>query len=563
MIRAWEWIMRAAPVRKWGWGLYFVVPVLAMLCLAGVSAFAQTVSPDGVAAILRAQLSGDAGSKLGVLDRAALLRFYQLRDFRPAWVGNPSARVAVAALEKAASDGLDPQDYHAAALEAAPADAAAAARYEMMLTDGVLAYAHDLRLGRVEASRADKMVELARPGFDPVAALSAVLAAGNLRQWLAGLPPADPQYAALKALLVRYRAAEAHPWPALPDVKKFILKADASGLDLLRIRLVDEGLLAANDAPEDMQALEAAVEKFKARNGLKADGVLGRQTIAALNVTPAGRVAQITANLERWRWLPHERGPRYIEVNAADTTLKVIDGGKVVLSSRVITGKPKTMTAIFNANVIAVTVNPSWHVPVSIARNEILPKLRRNPAYLVREHMVVVDGPAGDPYGQSINWHAVSAANLHYEFRQLPGEDNSLGYLKLEMPNRFSAYLHDTSARSLFARDERHLSHGCIRVQNIRPLAAYALYGGAADGAEKVDAAIATGETKRIPLDKPLPVYVLYWTAMADANGAPEFRPDVYGRDKRLIAALAGQLVNGASLGGASYAQTGCVTTAG
>ena len=557
--------MRAAPVRKWGRRFIIAVPALLMLCLAGVSAPAQPVSPDGVAAALRAQLNGEAGATQTGLDRAALLRFYQLRDFRPAWLGNPAERAAVAALENAGADGLDPADYHVRAVVGpyTANSAVGAARYDMTLTDAVLAYAHDLRLGRVEPSRADKMVGLTRPAFDPVTALAAALAAGDFRQWLASLPPADPQYAALKAMLVRYRAAEAHPWPQLPEVKKIVLKAGAPGLDQLRNRLLAEGLLAANAAPDDMQALEDAVEKFQMRNGLKADGAVGRQTIVALNITPAERVAQIEANLERWRWLPHELGPRYIEVNAADTTLKVVDGGKVILSSRVITGKPKTMTAIFNAEVIAVTVNPAWHVPVSIARHEILPKLRRNPAYLVREHMVVVDGPPGDPYGQSINWHAVSAANLRYAFRQLPGEGNSLGVLKLEMPNRFSAYLHDTSARSLFARDERHLSHGCIRVQNIRALASYALYGGAADGAEKIDAAIAAGGTKRIPLDKPLPVYVLYWTAMADANGTPEFRPDVYGRDKRLIAALAGQSVNGASLGGTSYAQRGCLSVAG
>ncbi len=563
MAEAKERIMRAAPVRKWGRGL--VLAVLVLACVAGISAPAKTVLPDGVAAELRAQLSGNAESQFAGMDRAALLRFYRARDFRPAWLGNPASGAAVAALENAGADGLDPADYHAGVLEAHQLTDSAvnAARYDLTLSDGVLAYAHDLRLGRVDPSRADKMVGLARPGFDAVAALSAALAEGNFQQWLASLPPTNPQYAALKMLLARYRSAESQKWPQLPDAKKIELKTGTPSIDLLRNRLAGEGLLAANALPDDMQVLEDAVKKFQTRNGLKADGVVGRQTIAALNVTPAARAAQIKANLERWRWLPHDLGPRYIEVNAADTTLKVIDNGKVVLSSRVITGKPKTMTAIFNADVIAITVNPIWHVPVSIARKEILPKLRRNPAYLVREHIIVVDGPAGDPYGQSVNWRAVSAANLHYEFRQLPGEGNSLGLLKLEMPNPFSAYLHDTSARSLFARDERHLSHGCIRVQNIRPLAAYALYGAALDGMEKIDTAIAVGETRRIPLDKPLPVYVLYWTAMADTDGTPEFRPDVYGRDKRLIAALAGQPVNGAALDGSSYAQSGCLSVAG
>lgn len=509
---------------------------LALLVTAAQAApvVGPGITPDTVAPALKSSLEGrlSAHAPGGGPDRAALQRFYLARDFRPVWLGNPAADMAVSALEHAGADGLDPARYHGPSLAARQRldSDGAAASYDMALTDGLLRYAQDLRRGQIaNPAKIDDMVGIVRPGFDAVFSLSSALQNGGLGHWLADLPPAHPEYARLKQALVRYREAVAKGgWPKVPEVRKILLEPGNPELVALRARLQADDPALAGTADDDMAALESAVKHFQAENGIEVDGVVGRKTIAVLNIPADQRVAQIEANMERWRWLPHEFPARYVAVNTADATLKAVDDGKVVLTSRVIVGKVKTPSPLFNTNAVALTINPYWNVPTSIARNEILPKLRRNPAYLSTHHMQIIHG----------------------QIRQLPGADNALGYLKVEMPNPFSSYLHDTASRRLFARDERHLSHGCIRVQNIQPLASWLLTGDVDKGLERIRTAIATGETQKIPLDKTVPVFVLYWTAVPSVDGKLEFRPDVYGRDKRLIAALAGRpKVDAADLG--------------
>lgn len=502
---------------------------LALLALTGIAAAAPANGPQTqfgpTSAALRAALEGPKATHATSGAGTALLRrFYGAREFRPAWIDDPVAeRAVVTAIRNAGADGLVSTRYALPMAVPPTAPAAALAHYDLALTNAVLRYAHDLRRGEVDPARADKLVGLTRPPFDPASSLSLALANRGIAMWLANLAPVSPEYGRLKAALVHYRAiAAAGGWSELPAVRKIELQPGNPLLVPLEHRLaMEDPELAKVPDPLAVPVLEAAIKRYQTRNGLESDGVVGRKTIAALNVPAADRVTQIEANMERWLWLPHRLPVRYIAVNAADATLKVVDDGKTILTSRVIVGKRRTQTAIFNADVIAVTINPPWKVPTSIVRNEILPKLRRNPDYLVKHHMVEKGAP--------------------YRIEQLPGAYNSLGYLKLEMPNRFSMFLHDTNARGLFARDDRHLSHGCIRVQNIRPLAAYALTGDSDLGLARINDLIESGKTQKIPLSRPLPVYVLYWTVIAHADGVVDFRPDVYGRDKRLITALVGQ----------------------
>lgn len=232
------------------------------------------------------------------------------------------------------------------------------------------------------------------------------------------------------------------------------------------------------------------------------------------------RVGTIIANMERWRWVPRSFGPRYVSVNVAGATLEAVDNGTVILTSPVIAGKPETRTPLFSTTAVSLTINPSWHVPTPIVRKEIMPHLRANSGYLARKHMVWSQGGG---------------------IRQLPGAGNALGVLKFEMPNEFDTYLHDTPSRSLFAKADRHLSHGCIRVGKIQQLGSFALTGDPDAGLDRIHSLIITHATRTISLDESLPVYVLYRTAIADADGAVNFVPDVYGRDQRLLSALAVQ----------------------
>jgi murein L,D-transpeptidase YcbB/YkuD len=254
----------------------------------------------------------------------------------------------------------------------------------------------------------------------------------------------------------------------------------------------------------------------------------------ARNAQPADVIA---ANMERWRWLPPTLEPDRIVINAADAQLQLWLGGKMVLSSPVIVGRPHDRTPILRAEGAGITVNPPWTVPQSIAVREILPKLKRNHAWLASQDMELLNGPAGDPQGLTVNWRAIPAGTFPYRIRQHPGPRNPLGRVKIELPNRFDVYLHDTPGKAAFDRPARDVSHGCVRVEQILPLASYAL---AADltAVEQIVQAIDQGETKYLPLARKLPVYFLYWTAFAGADGELQFPPDIYGRDKRLIPAM-------------------------
>lgn len=480
------------------------------------------VTAEAVAPLIKQDLENPP---VNALDLDSLRLFYGARNDAPVWMDKAKADAAYAVLAQSADDGLDPKTYHADALQRRHDTPAALAEYDLLLTDGLLKYARDMH-GQVSPNSVESDIALPARQFDAVAALSAALVSGDPSKFLSGLVP-HREYADLKKAYIHYRDIAANGgWPEIPATLKFTAGED---LPLLRERLGFE-----DNVGDD---LEGALKQYQERNGLDADGALGKATIAALNVPASERATQIMLNMERWRWVP-AFAPRYIEVNTAAATLKVIDNGKTVLTSRIIAGKRLSPTPIFFAQVEQVTINPPWNVPNNIARHEMLPKLRRNPGYLAHEHIIILNGPSNDPYGTTINWRSISASKFPYTFRQLPGDDNALGYLKLEMPNHFNSYLHDTPSRKLFARYDRHLSHGCMRVQEIQPLASYALTGDVNAGLIQIKSLIESHETKHIALDRKLPVYVLYWTAIADADGNVGFRSDVYGRDAKLLAAL-------------------------
>lgn len=255
---------------------------------------------------------------------------------------------------------------------------------------------------------------------------------------------------------------------------------------------------------------------------------------AALAASPA---EMLIANMERWRWLPAQLEPDRIVVNTAAADLQMWLGGKLVLTSRVVVGTPENPSPILRAEGAGITVNPAWTLPHSIAAKEILPKLKASRAYLKNHDMELLNGPAGDPHGLNINWRAIRAGTFPYRIRQRPGPRNPLGQIKIELPNRFDVYLHDTSSKSAFSREDRHLSHGCVRVEQILPLASYAL--SASPGTlDRIVALVGTGQTRYVPLQKRLPVYLLYWTAVPGADNSLKTYQDVYERDGRLIAAL-------------------------
>ncbi|MEI9991395.1 MAG: L,D-transpeptidase family protein [Rhizomicrobium sp.] len=466
-----------------------------------------------------------SGSGVNPSQRDSLRKFYAARQNAPAWYDqgglNADGRAALAVLSRAAEDGLDPARYELENLARpfATNDATALAYRDLTFTASLLRYASDMLDGQPAFKHLDSDVDLPASGYDIASGAAQAVATHKISEFLWGLEPQLPQYAPLKTALARYRTAAANGgWPAFAARKAFTAaSATPQTLAELQARLGYEDVAVAGPIPASVEEMDAAIKRFQARNGLEAEGNVGAATIAQLNVTASGRAAQIAANMERLRWLPHRFEKAYVQVNVPDASLAVMENGAAILTSRVIVGRPHDRTPIFRAEITGIVANPPWIVPATIARHEIAPKAAADPDYLARNHIVLENG----------------------RYRQIPGDDNALGDIKLNVTDRFAVYLHDTPARSLFAKPNRFLSHGCIRVQQIKPLASYALNGDVTSGVDRLDAAIATTQTTPLPIKAPIPLYVVYLTAFPSPDGL-QFRSDIYGRDKRLIAAMFG-----------------------
>jgi murein L,D-transpeptidase YcbB/YkuD len=250
------------------------------------------------------------------------------------------------------------------------------------------------------------------------------------------------------------------------------------------------------------------------------------------------RIRQIAVNLERWRWLPRYFESRHLVVNAADATLAVIENGRVRLTSRVVVGDELHPTPVVRSEVGAIVFNPPWTVPTSIVVDEFLPKLRANPRFLADNDIVILDRRE-DPYGLAIDWAAVRPGRFPFRLQQRPGGGNPLGRMRFATPNRFDVYLHDTPLPELFLREDRALSHGCVRVEHAQELAALVLAAQPAGRPEAIERAMASGATSVVTVARPLPVYLLYWTASVDDTGQLQLGDDPYDRDGRVAAALA------------------------
>jgi murein L,D-transpeptidase YcbB/YkuD len=466
-----------------------------------------------------------------------LRQFYAHGNYALVWTSEMRA-AAGQALAAADEHGLDSQEYRLGEWRTfSPSDEITAARQDASLTAAFLRYMRDVRLGRTAPEAIYKDAEWPRDDYDAATALHRALAESNLAGLVASLPPVNPDYRRLQNALARYRAiVVAGGWPRVPDGPTFsAVESDTRRSVLVRRLALEDPEFSGSG---DTDALDEAVRRFQRRHGLDPDGRVGAKTLAALNVPAVERVAQIRANLERWRWMPRNVPERRIVVNTAAFELEAFNGDQVAVRSKVIVGDRRHPTPLLQAMAVAVTVNPPWNVPASIARNEILPHVRKDPNYLRSQSMVLLNGSPGDPYGETVNWRAVSPARLPYRFQQLPGPSNALGALKLELPNQFNVYLHDTPAKGLFARSDRALSHGCVRVEQILPLAAFAVGGDAEQSRSMLAGEVASGTTHTLSLGTPLRIYIGYWTVFVGEDGELAFREDIYGRDGALLAAM-------------------------
>lgn len=327
-------------------------------------------------------------------------------------------------------------------------------------------------------------------------------------------------------------------WPVLPADAKFALGVQGPNDELLRKRLIMSGDLAADKASGAYdEALAEAVKHFQVRHGMATTGTVTPRTLAALNVSVQKRIKQLEASLTRLENMSFPFGQRYVVVNIPATFAEAIEDDKVVRRYRVIVGKTEKPSPTLTTDITSVNLNPTWTVPSSIAKAEISAHMRKDPNYLSRMHMDVLganDAPI-DPH--SVDWSGAHTPN--FTVRQQSGAWNALGAVKIDMPNSYSVYMHDTNQRNLFADDYRFDSHGCSRVDNVRDLAAWLLKDQPQWNRVAIDAAIATGQRHDIHVTKKIPVAWIYLTAWMTKDERIQFRNDIYAQDEQLLEATA------------------------
>ena len=485
-------------------------------------------------------------------------QFYQKRGEAPAWIEGrkprPQMDELIQVLQRTDREGLDPALYNASILTARRAEAGKgflsmkgfdeteAANLDVWLTYLYLQYASDLTNGVANLAHMDPKWQIRDKKADSLALLEQALAQNSVARSLDGLTPQHAQYTALRDAFAKYRDIEQKGgWAEVPAQIKLKPGQQNAAVPVLARRLAVTGDYTGTPNDQDTTygpELQEAVKRFQRRHGLEPDGAINAATIAQLNVPVSRRIQQISLNLERWRWLPADLGQRHVLVNIPEYRLEVWDQGKVPLSMRVVVGKKDTPTPIFADDMTHIVFSPYWNIPTEIAKNETVPRALRDPAFLQRSNMEVLDkaGNVVDP--ASIDVENVGA----YRIRQRPGSSNALGFVKFMFPNQFNVYLHDTPTDSLFARAVRSFSHGCVRLEQPEQLAQYVLADQPEWTPERIRAAMHSGQERTVKLTGPLPVYLGYWTARISADGILQFRDDLYGVDARQLSMLGAAL---------------------
>jgi murein L,D-transpeptidase YcbB/YkuD len=544
-----------------------ILPLLGFLACTPAELPVENPFPEGVGDHLRRKIeSGKEASQFScrremLCGASVIPTFYQQRGYTPAWSDRdmliPQVESLLAAIRESDREGLNPQDYHLAAIESLLADRGEKrtgeksldpvewADLDLLLTDAFLLYGSHLLAGRVnpETLHADWIAY--SPTTDLVALLQSALDGNTIADALKGLRAPHKGYTRLQNALKHYRNLSRNGgWPGIPPGPKLTKEDRSKRVDLLRERLAitgDMDIPVAEDPFQFDEPLETAVRRFQRRHGLEEDGIVGRDTLAALNIPVEDRIRQIELNMERWRWVPHDMGNRHILVNIPDFSLSVVENSEIAMDMRIIAGKGYTATPVFSGTLKYLDLNPYWNIPQKIAVEEILPKIRTDPEYLAKQNIKVFQSwregaPELDP--ETIDWNEVDEKGFAFKLRQEPGPLNPLGRMKFIFPNKFAVYLHDTPSRGLFNNAARGFSHGCIRMEKPLDLAEYLFRGDTRRTRETISEKIENGVQEAIPLREPMPVHILYWTAWVDDQGTVQFRKDIYGRDIPLDLAL-------------------------
>jgi len=484
------------------------------------------------------------------LSKDDLAIFYQIREYKPAWnfEGDNNKIVFtdfINSLEQLIIyHGLDLNDYPLPLLRTliATPEPTSQVKLELLTTDTLLQLAHDLHGDTLNLDDLYPGWDFHRRDIDLPKALATAIDTNTTTDFINGLAPQNQSYRQLAILLKDYRDIASHNgWSKIDTGPTLRLNDHDKRVTQLRHRLLDEHFdLAplANQSEDSLYNvdLKKAVVLYQQRHGLEPDGSLGLKTLIDLNIPVETRIDQIRANMERWRHMP-ENWPsdRYVLVNIASATVNIYIDNKAVYNGPVIVGRVDRKTPFIQSSIKSMIINPFWHVPTKIIREDILPKLRQDPHYLEKMGFVVSND--GDNTSDStVDWKSIQENEFDFHLRQSPGSLNSLGRLKFDFNNNFAVYMHGTPHQELFKKYERNLSSGCVRLREPEQVAVILLAPNNSDWSlQHISEAIASNKTRWIGFSKPIPVYFVYWTVFIDENNEINFRRDIYDYDRFLI----------------------------
>jgi murein L,D-transpeptidase YcbB/YkuD len=528
--------------------------VLFVICLANtpMAAKAEQIA-DQIQAIV-VSMNGSGSASDSELDTAVLVpSFYELRDFAPAWARSEAVDELLVELEKGLAQGFNPSDFHLPQLYALFKIAQNGndedkAKFDVLASDAAVKLIHHVVFGKVDPSNLDSDWNFSKPIIeqDPALVLNEYLAGEGFSALMDRIDIDNAQYTRLVDALGFYRSIVAHGgWSTIPD--ETVLKPGMvdPAVAQLRDRLAKEDVLQATpgvaSSTDDVDPmwiydapLQKDVEAFQARHGLEADGVIGGRTFASLNRTAEDRVNQIRLSLERGRWLMRETDEDFILVNIAGARTYLVKSDGTLWATRSITGSEYRKTPVFRDEIKYMEFNPTWTVPASIFRKDKLARIRKDPGYLDRNNYIVRNANGETVPASAVNWNS---ENPSVTLVQQPGPSNALGLVKFMFPNKYAVYLHDTNDRTLFDRNERNLSSGCVRVEYPFELAGLLMEGDPDWSRAKMQAILDSGKTTRVELPEPMPVLLTYWTAWVE-DGVVHFREDPYSRDAPILVAL-------------------------
>ncbi len=538
--------------------LHSILVLSTILCTGIAASYVPAIAQyqDGGSLKIAASASAMPGLDGGIVlsDADAVKAFYAARYNEPYWMSDSGLYSRAQDMMNAAtlswSHGLNPDHYFASQMQALASGnpksgSPEAHELELLLTESFVRYVRDLSGMRVDAASLGLRAKDWKQRITPAQALARLQPSGDVKTVLDAAPPQSQTYKTLQSELIRMTEAGA------PDYEKILpisitspLKPGQQSQQVLKIR---ERLSVA--APEGINkityddALAAAVVSFQNEHGVKPDGIIGPQTAELMNIRQEQKTGQLIANLERLRWAETNRPAKFVIVNIPAAKLWAIKDGQVAFDMDVIVGRKERPTKSFVTEITGVRLNPTWTVPPTIKKKDILPKLQQDPMYLIDkgiELSAVIDGKrvTVDPLG--IDWSTVRPDEMHLvRLVQVPGSHNPLGKIRVLMPNEYDIYLHDTNQKEYFNKADRAQSSGCMRMQEPRKMAEFILESKASWQPAKLDSILAGGRLSDVAIDHTIPVYMMYYTAWMNDQGQVVFGRDIYGHDKILLNKLA------------------------